>query len=224
MPSAVRSLLERLLPLGPGQAGRDRPVDGGGLVTPVGTGGAEVLEDAAPPQAAAPRLRRDPARLLHEATASQVLHAWLQNRQQTLFPLTLNLRLAGPEQRALLVRLAAASAALCLDEAAADAGRRLHAALAPAGAGEEERRALEAELAAPSPLPPLLEAIREAGLGAHAYATALAALGEERGGPAGRAWLDLLAARFALPAELAGSLRRRAAVGGRRRRLAERRG
>jgi hypothetical protein len=168
--------------------------------------------------AALPRPRlppeRDPQRALREALAAKALHAWLQNRHQTLFPLTLNLRVLDPGARALLVRLVAASAALA-PGGGAEPGR-LRDALDGAGAGDAEGRLLEEALAAPDPLPALLEALREAGLGAHAYAAALLVL--DRRGPVERAWLDFLAARFALPAEVSGDLERRGGGGARKRR------
>jgi uncharacterized membrane protein YebE (DUF533 family) len=45
-----------------------------------------------------------------EALAVKVLDGWLQNRHQTLFPLTLNLRSLDASGRELLVHMMAAAA------------------------------------------------------------------------------------------------------------------
>jgi hypothetical protein len=175
---------------------------------------AGIDADAAP-RAPGPPVRA-PETVLREALATKLLDAWLQNRLQTLYPLTLNLRVLGPEARGLLVQLAAGSAAMVWD-GGADRGRLL-AALATAGGGEEEVRLLDRALAEPAPLPPLLEALRQAGLGAHAYAAGLLVLG--RSGAVERAWLDFLAARLGLPGTITADLERRAGggAGGRARR------
>ncbi|WP_165943317.1 DUF533 domain-containing protein [Roseicella aquatilis] len=180
-------------------------------------GQAELLQRQAlvtgeePDPAAAPPRRHGgppaPRRLLEEMLAARTLGAWLQNRQQTLFPLTLNLRVVDPAARPLLVRMVAASALAGGAVPTAAERERLWAELEAAGAAAAERLAFEAELAAPEPLPPLLRALQEAHLGAHAYAASLLAL--DRGSATSRAWLDYLTARFGLPPEVVAGLQRR---------------
>lgn len=148
-----------------------------------------------------------PRRVLDDVLASKILGAWLQNRQQTLFPLTLNLRVVDPEARSLLVRMAAASALAGGATPAAAERERLSQELTMAGASEAEQALLQAELAGPMPLPLLLRALQEARLGAHAYAASLLALDRRAG--TSRAWLDYLAARFGLPPEVILGLQRR---------------
>ena len=166
--------------------------------------------DAAPLPAAAPRRHGgapEPRWVLRDVLASKTLGAWLANRHQTLFPLTLNLNVVDSDGRALLVRIVAVSA--LADGAAPSLIEREHLwqELAAVGAGEAERAAFEAELAAPTPLPPLLRALQDAHLGAHAYAASLLALDRRAG--TDRTWLDYLAARFGLPPEVVVGLQRR---------------
>ncbi|MCI0757010.1 DUF533 domain-containing protein [Teichococcus vastitatis] len=169
---------------------------------------AEAAAGAAQRRGAAPP---PPYRVLQEAVAAKLLHAWLQNRHQTLFPLALNLRNLKPEVRALLVELLAAGARMAsLEEDGVS--QRASAVLATMGGGAEEAALLDRALQQPQPLPGLLDGARDAGLGAHAYAAALLLAG--RSGRLERAWTDYLAARFALPAELVLDLERRS--GGRR--------
>ena len=176
-------------------------------------GQAELLERQAigtaeeEPAPAPPRRHGgapDPRWVLRDVLATKALGAWLQNRHQTLFPLTLNLSAVDPQARLLLIRMVALSA---LAGGAAPERGRLWGDLAAIGAGEAERAAFEAELAAPTPLPPLLHALQEVHLGAHAYAASL--LVRDRRAETGRAWLDYLAARFGLPAEVVLGLQRR---------------
>ncbi|PHK93952.1 hypothetical protein CR162_16150 [Pseudoroseomonas rhizosphaerae] len=154
-----------------------------------------------PPGAAPPRPPPPtPQRLLQEQVATKLLHGWLQNRHQTLFPLALNLGNLPPPHRLLLARCMQATAAMTGAPPPAEA-------LAAIGGGAAERAAL-AE--APPPLPELLSALQREGLGAHAYSAALLSAAEAR---VGQAWLDYLAAAFALPPSVTADLRRR---GGRR--------
>jgi uncharacterized membrane protein YebE (DUF533 family) len=160
--------------------------------------------ELAPVPSAAPRRRplaHPPQRQLQEEVAAKMLHAWLQNRHQTLFPLALNLRNLEPEQRLLLVQAMAASATMAGGNEASLAGL-----LPSIGGDAAERAALAEAVRAPPPLPGLLQALQRAGIGAHAYTVALLA---SQGGRAGQAWLDYLAAFFALPAEVTRDLQRR---------------
>jgi len=194
-PHASPGFLQRLL-------GRGRDRDGESTLLE-----RQALQlDAAPPMEPAPRRRplaHPPQRLLQEQVAAKLLHAWMQNRHQTLFPLALNLRNLPPPHRLLLVRGLAASSAM-----AGTATAPLATLLPGIGGEAPEQAALAEALRAPTPLAPLLAELRDAGLGAHAYTAALLAIGPAA--PAiGQAWLDYLAACFALPAETTTDLRRR---------------
>jgi len=197
--SSTLSLLGRLFAFPSGRDGQAQLMQ----QQAVGTGG-----DQAPP--APPRRHGsapDPQRALQEVLAAKVLNAWLANRHQTLFPLTLNLASLDPPARLLLMRMVALSVLAGGAPPSPAECDRLWQALAAIGAGPAERAAFEAGLVTPMPLPPLLSALQEAHLGPHAYAASLLVLDRQAG--TSRAWLEFLAARFGLPPEVVLGLQRR---------------
>jgi uncharacterized membrane protein YebE (DUF533 family) len=135
------------------------------------------------------------------------MHGWLGNRQQTLYPLALNLRNLGGPQRALLAEAMAAALAAGRGAPTPERVEAARAGLARLGAGEEEARRLADALDCPRPTHELLAEIQDAGLGPHAYAASLLAADARE--PASRAWLGYLATRFALPPEVVSGLNRR---------------
>jgi uncharacterized membrane protein YebE (DUF533 family) len=136
-------------------------------------------------------------RVLHKALAQKLLHSWAQNRQQVLVPLTLNLARMPPAQKELMAAtMAAALAARGTEEGIAE---RLATAWRRAGG--------EVALPAPPDLFALVARLEAEGLGAHAYAAAALLL--DRRIAVERAFLDWLAARFRLPANLTAGLARR---------------
>ncbi|MGG5818964.1 DUF533 domain-containing protein [Falsiroseomonas sp. HW251] len=134
-------------------------------------------------------------RVLHAAIATKLLHAWAQNRQQVLAPLTLDLSRMESGPRALLLGMVAAAQAVGGKD-----GDRLRGAL-------RRMRAEGAAIPGPPDLFPLLHEIEAAALGAQAYAAAALLL--DRRVAAERAFLDWIAARFALPASAVAALARR---------------
>ena len=134
-------------------------------------GAAAVLEEPAteigaallsPEPESGDRRRRglDPTRtVMRHAMAKQVLNGWLQNRHQTLLPLTVNLRGFPEAQSDLLV---ATMAAGLLSSSMADEAARQRAAdfLKTSGASQRTFQVLEAALAAPRPLVRLFEEVR----------------------------------------------------------------
>ncbi len=141
--------------------------------------------------------------MLVESLGQKVLHAWLQNRNQTLLPLTLNLRSLDLEERSLV--LCVAASAVAANGRGPDLGLA-DAALARIGAGERERQVLRDALAAGTTRG-LFEAVTAAGLGTHAYGAALLAV--DRRDRVNQHYLAYLAARFALPDDAVASLHRR---------------
>jgi hypothetical protein len=132
---------------------------------------------------------------LREAIAAKVLAGWAANRQQVAVPLALNLgRMEAAARGLVLAAMVAGVYATGEDPA------RLPRAV-------ERLRGDPAELPEAPDVLRLVAAIEAAGLGAHAYAATSAVL--DRGRPAARAWLDWLAARFALPPALLAGLARR---------------
>ena len=161
---------------------------------------------------AAPISRRQrpvalPGEVLTESLAEKVLNAWLQNRHQTLYPLTVNLRPLDAVQAALLARMMAFAMLAGTD---APNPERVEAALVwlgQVGGGDEVKQAFRAALAVPEPLSGLLREIHGVGLTAYAYVVSLVATDPRDA--AGQLFLDYLAARLALPANVARSADRR---------------
>lgn len=143
--------------------------------------------------------------IMAEVMAQKVLHGWLQNRHQILYPLTMNLGAMEAGPLALLAQMLATG---ILSEPEAQEGRR-DAALAwfTEMGGEPAREAALAALAEPMPLHRLLAAVQEGRLMAQAYVTALVSVNQHS--PAGRLFLGYLAARLALPHKVVRSAERR---------------
>ena len=145
--------------------------------------------------------------IVTESLAEKVLHGWLQNRHQTLYPLTLNLRTLDATGATLLAQVMAV--ALLSAIAPPDAGD-LEAAsswLGGVGGNEQTVAALRTALETPPPLSTLLNQVQRANLSAYAYVVATAA-GPSRD-PAGGIFLEYLAARLGLPTSVVRSANRR---------------
>lgn len=143
---------------------------------------------------------------LRDALGAKVLHAWAQNRQQVLVPLTVNLARMDRAGRDLLVGAMAAALAADGEVTPADR-RRMEAVLGRIGADGADRQAARGALDQPPDVFALLAALEAASLGAHAYAASALVL--ERRGEVARHWLRYLAARFSLPGDLVARLARR---------------
>lgn len=146
---------------------------------------------------------------MREVLAEKLLNGWLQNRQQTLFPLTVNLRTLTPAWVGLLLRLTALAIAV---GPPADAAR-LHTVrswLISVGATPDHVLAFDAALDEPMLPGALLHELQTANLGAYAYAMSLGAL-DHRDAYA-QPFLEFLAARLAVPASIVRSVRRRQRV------------
>lgn len=148
-----------------------------------------------------------PREILQESLAQKVLNAWLQNRHQTLYPLTVNLRTLDADRAALLARLMAVAMLAGPRPPDAERVEAVLAWLGTVGASGDVVQALRAALAAPVPLSTLLAEASAAGITAYAYVVALVAT--DRRDPAGQIFLDYLAARLALPSEVVRSAGRR---------------
>lgn len=150
------------------------------------------------------RLPADPRVLILASLGQKLLDGWSQNRQQTLFPLTVNLRTLAPDARDLILRAMAAAMAAVAPSTPCEP---IQAWLATVGTAEADLARLDAALATPEPLAPLLDALLAAHLGPYAYAVSLAAT--NRHSPAGPLYLEYLAARLAVPANIIKSVNRR---------------
>ncbi len=153
----------------------------------------------------AARALPSPRAVLEERLALKVLDAWLQNRHQTLEPLTVNLRRLDPVQRLAVLRMVAVAITSARSSPERSAATRSWLALA--GADDAALAALDRALARP---PALSEALRELSrrhVEALAYAACVAALDARE--PANRLFLDFLAARLVLPASAVRGISRR---------------
>lgn len=168
--------------------------------------GREEAQVPEPPPAPPDRSWPEPTeRALRGALAQKLLHAWMQNRQQVLVPLSLNLARLDAGRRAQVVRAMAVALAACGKRGEADRAR-LAAALARAGAEDEAARAT-AMLADPPELLGVLEGLEAGRNAAEAYAAVSLVL--DRRDAVERAFLEWLALRLGLPSSLTASLARR---------------
>ncbi len=170
-------------------------------------GGGVPVPPVPPPVPQAMQGRRDRVlaggqQALVDGLAEKVLHGWLQNRHQTLFPLTVNLRSLQPVQVAALAEWAAVAALATREE-----GVAMRAWLGSTGAEEAVLAGYDAALASPPPLDRALAAVARNGIAAYAYVAALIAVDSQD--PAAAPFLDYVAARLALPATVVRSAVRR---------------
>ncbi|AWN39809.1 DUF533 domain-containing protein [Methylobacterium durans] len=162
------------------------------------------MEPPPTPSRGVPGGRRPDARTaLIGSLGQKVLHAWLQNRHQTLVPLTLDLRSLKPEERLLVLRVVAASVAA--SGRAPDLGLA-DAALERIGAGDDGRRVLRELLERGDGPAPFAE-VQAAGLGTVAYGASLLAIDQRS--RINQLYLAYLAARLAVSDDAASSLHRR---------------
>ena len=189
-----------------GQTARD---GASAVLEAVATGVAPAMLDAA---STAPVIagRRERAlaggeRVLMDSMAEKLLHGWLQNRHQTLFPLTVNLRTLDAGRAATLARWTAVAVLATRD--ATDDARDMRGWLESVGADAITLAALDDAIAGPPALDRILVAIADQGLAAYAYIAALIATDPRD--PATPPFLDYVAARLALPSTLVRSATRR---------------
>ena len=164
------------------------------------------------PAAEAPASRRQrqlalPGEIVADSLAGKVLHAWLQNRHQTLYPLTVNLRALDPGRASLLARMMATSSLAGGRVPGAERLEDCVAWLRRAGAGDAVIDAFRDARDTPVPLRALLQEVQGAGVAAYAYVVSLVAVdGRDE---AGQRFLDYLAVRLDLPINVIRSADRR---------------
>ncbi|MGI3776952.1 MAG: hypothetical protein ACRYGC_06610 [Janthinobacterium lividum] len=182
-----------------------------GARRPAARDGAAPAPEAATPLATALAAPPPPGgqAMLREAVLSKVLHGWLQNRHQVLFPLAVNLATLDPGRRATLARITAIALLADDDQTPAHDEREARARrwLASAGADPATLTALDDALADPPATSRTLDAVAAQDLAPYAYVAALVAL--DTRDAAGLHFTEYLAARLALPATLVRSANRR---------------
>ena len=154
------------------------------------------------------RLADPGSEVVATALSAKLLHAWLQNRHQTLVPLTLNLRVLTVEQRDVVVD--GTAALLLAGRARADALERVPAIrqwLIGLGADPNALLRLETALAAPPSLGEVFDRASTLALAIYLYVGAVVAADSASGAPALIA--DLVQARFDLSTAVVRSAMRR---------------
>lgn len=146
--------------------------------------------------------------MVMDTLGQKVMHGWLQNRHQTLVPLTLNLRVLSAQQRTLV---AGALAGLLLagrprDDALA-AAPTLRTWLQDLGADPASLDVFDQALLAPPTFDHIMECTLELDVPAYTYTAGLTA--SDPRFPASMLLCDVLQARFELPTAVARSMTRR---------------
>lgn len=147
---------------------------------------------------------------IEERIGEKVLHGWLQNRQQTLMPLSVNLGRLAPADRIAAMRFAAVAALAGhpgREPAPPASAQALEAWLVSVGASEDAVAVFRSTLERPPALHEALAAVRGPDLAPLAFVTALVA-GRDGDG-ASRAFADYVAASLALPSTAIRSAERR---------------
>jgi hypothetical protein len=163
-------------------------------------------QDAAPSRGRRDVLPGSPHDVLDRGLASKVLQGWLENRQQTLVPLTLRLDKLGDVSVSTLMRFAAVAG---LAGTHSEPGRQAAtiSRLRSIGADERAVREFVTALERDCPLSPLIRAIRADRLEPQAYAIAVMATDQRQ--PAGRLFANYIAARLGLTPDAVRSVDRR---------------
>lgn len=126
------------------------------------------------------RRERDPndgSSVIQDALSVKLMHGWLQNRHQTLMPLTLNVAMLSDEQRASLARILASFLLVGrLKSEAIDFAPTLRSWLSEVGGGDVDTLgAFDAALDNPLPLNVAFELAQNLELTIYAYVAALMA-------------------------------------------------
>ena len=150
----------------------------------------------------------DGTAVIHDALGAKVLHGWLQNRHQTLMPLTFNVATLSAPQRAALARMLASF--LLIGRPAAEAidfGPTLRTWLSEVGGDPDTLMTFDQALTASLPLNETFDLAQEMGLSTYAYVAALMA--SDTRYPVSVMLCDMVQARFDLPTAIVRSAARR---------------
>jgi uncharacterized membrane protein YebE (DUF533 family) len=161
-------------------------------------------EPAQGPEARAAGRGQGPA--LRAVLARQLLDAHLRRRHQAMEGETAHLAALDPDEAELMLRamIAAGHADGEIDELE---GARIRRALSHAPLDEATRTALEADLAYPGSLEAVLRRVEDPQTAARVYAVSVRTV--RRGEATNRSYLDYLAHRLSLPADVVVRLNRR---------------
>ena len=140
----------------------------------------------------------DGTAVVQDALGVKVLHGWLQNRHQTLMPLTFNVGALSATQRLTLARMLASLLLIGrpLPEAT-DFVPTLRTWLGGVGGDADTLMAFDQALTAPVPLNEAFDLTQELGLSTYAYVAAL--MTSDTRYPVSVMLCDMVQARFDLP-------------------------
>lgn len=157
------------------------------------------------------RRERDPndgSSVIQDALSAKLMHGWLQNRHQTLMPLTLNIGMLSVEQRSSLARMLASFLLVGRPSAeAADFAPTLRTWLSGVGGDFDTLIAFDEALGSPLPLNVAFDIAQNSALTIYAYVAALMA--SDTRYSASIMLCDLVQARFDLPSAVVRSAVRR---------------
>ena len=157
------------------------------------------------------RRERDPndgSSVIQDALSVKLMHGWLQNRHQTLMPLTLNVGMLSVDQRASLARMLASFLLIGRPVAeAADFAPMLRSWLSGVGGDVDTLIAFDAALGNPLPLNVIFELAQSSNLTIYAYVAALMA--SDTRFSVSVMLCDMVQARFDLPSAVVRSAIRR---------------
>lgn len=146
--------------------------------------------------------------VVHDALGVKVLHGWLQNRHQTLMPLTFNVATLSAPQRAALARMLASFLLIGRPSSeATEFGPTLRTWLSGVGGDPDTLVAFDQALTVPLPLNEIFDLAQELDLSIYAYVAALMA--SDTRYPVSVMLCDMVQARFDLPTAIVRSAARR---------------
>lgn len=150
----------------------------------------------------------DGTAVIQDALGVKVLHGWLQNRHQTLMPLTFNVATLSAPQRAALARMLASFLLIGRPSSeAVEFGPTLRTWLSGVGGDPDTLMAFDQALTVPLPLNETFDLAQELGLSIYAYVAAIMA--SDTRYPVSVMLCDMIQARFDLPTATVRSAARR---------------
>lgn len=150
----------------------------------------------------------DGTAVIQDALGVKVLHGWLQNRHQTLMPLTFNVGTLSATQRAALARMLASFLLIGRpSQEAVDFAPTLRTWLSGVGGDTDTVVAFNQALSVPLPLNEAFDLAQALGLSIYAYVAALVT--SDTRYPVSVMLCDMIQARFDLPTAMVRSAVRR---------------
>lgn len=150
----------------------------------------------------------DGTAVIHDVLGVKVLHGWLQNRHQTLMPLTFNVGTLSATQRAALARMLASFLLIGRpSQEATDFAPTLRTWLSGVGGDADTLMAFDQAITMPVPLNEVFDLAQGLDLSIYAYVAAL--MTSDTRYPVSVMLCDMVQARFDLPTAIVRSATRR---------------